>query len=81
MAWREGVLHRDVSGGNILIYPVVETTCDEESGEEIRELRWAGILTDWELSKNMDGPTIARQPGRTVSLLSRLASLNFSLLT
>ncbi|KAI0760492.1 hypothetical protein C8Q74DRAFT_1221121 [Fomes fomentarius] len=66
MASQEGVLHRDVGGGNILIYPVVETTFDEDSGEEIRELRWAGILTDWELSKNtMDGPTIARQPERT----------------
>ena len=64
-AWEKaGVLHRDVSYNNILIYD----TKDNE-GEEIR----LGFLADWELSKYKEymntglGP---RQPDRTVCSVS-----------
>ncbi|TFK83362.1 hypothetical protein K466DRAFT_665889, partial [Polyporus arcularius HHB13444] len=59
-AAENNVIHRDVSGGNILIYPKVDT-----NRKGIRELRWAGLLTDWELSKKLDAPRKARQPERT----------------
>ncbi|KAI1781793.1 hypothetical protein LXA43DRAFT_607339 [Ganoderma leucocontextum] len=70
------LLHRDVSGGNILIRPCV---IEDESGAEIK---WRGLLTDWEMSKPKDHQTVtegqARQPERTgtwqflsVALLSR----------
>ncbi|KAI0739882.1 hypothetical protein C8Q80DRAFT_201132 [Daedaleopsis nitida] len=65
MASQVGILHRDVSGGNILIYPIIDETVDDATGITTRDLRWAGILTDWELSKKLDGPHIARQPERT----------------
>ncbi|EJF59459.1 hypothetical protein DICSQDRAFT_17506, partial [Dichomitus squalens LYAD-421 SS1] len=41
------LLHRDISGGNILIYPKVR--CDEDGQNP--SLVWSGILSDWELSK------------------------------
>lgn len=66
MAVQQGVLHRDISGGNLLIYPTVQSAVDPESKEEIRSLQWVGILTDWELSKGVDAPSGARQPERTV---------------
>lgn len=66
MASQVNILHRDVSGGNILVYPTVETRVDA-SGVQTRVLTWIGILTDWELSKRLDAPLIARQPVRTVS--------------
>ncbi|KAI0696665.1 hypothetical protein C8T65DRAFT_663374 [Cerioporus squamosus] len=49
-AYRKGVIHRDVSAGNVLIYLVQERV---------------GILTDWELSKRTNAPDTARQPDRT----------------
>ncbi|KAI0328900.1 hypothetical protein GY45DRAFT_1337846 [Cubamyces sp. BRFM 1775] len=59
-----GILHRDISGGNILIYPrVVE---DKEKRRKTVALK--GILTDWELSKDVKvkgRPRRARQPERT----------------
>ncbi|KAI0760501.1 hypothetical protein C8Q74DRAFT_1296759 [Fomes fomentarius] len=58
------ILHRDVSGGNILVYPIVETRVDA-SGTQTMVLTWVGILTDWELSKRLDAPLGARQPVRT----------------
>lgn len=65
MASNEGILHRDVSGGNILIYPTVKTIIDKATGKETSVLQWAGRLTDWELSKRLD-MLLARQPERTV---------------
>ena len=59
------ILHRDISGGNILIIPCILT---DKNGAEIK---WRGLLTDWEMSKpiNLDQPKgiEARQLERTVS--------------
>ena len=44
------ILHCDISGGNILIYPKVKR--DSEGNDPV--LIWTGILTDWELSKPLD---------------------------
>ncbi|EJF59448.1 hypothetical protein DICSQDRAFT_172045 [Dichomitus squalens LYAD-421 SS1] len=68
------LLHRDISGGNILILPKVS---NEEDG--IRILKWTGILADWEMSKPLQNPlSRPRQPERTgtsqflsIALLSR----------
>ncbi|KAI0631747.1 hypothetical protein C8Q77DRAFT_1159493 [Trametes polyzona] len=58
------ILHRDVSGGNILIYP--RTTRLKSSPDKCR-VRWRGLLADWELSKPMGGDQgdHARKPERT----------------
>ncbi|KAI0631765.1 hypothetical protein C8Q77DRAFT_158474 [Trametes polyzona] len=58
------ILHRDISGGNILIYP--RTTRLKSSPDKCR-VRWRGLLADWELSKPMGGDQgdRARQPERT----------------
>ncbi|KAI1784511.1 hypothetical protein LXA43DRAFT_210652 [Ganoderma leucocontextum] len=57
------LLHRDISSGNILIYPrVIVTTAGGA------ELQWRGILVDWEMSKPKhkgEGLRTARQPERT----------------
>ncbi|KAI0688438.1 hypothetical protein C8T65DRAFT_119812 [Cerioporus squamosus] len=57
------ILHRDVSGGNILICPTVVLDTDGK-----RRVVWKGMLTDWELSKPIPGEgktESARQPVRT----------------
>ena len=46
------ILHCDISGGNILIYPKVRS---RKCGKE-RSLVWTGILSDWEMSKSIDDP-------------------------
>ena len=59
------VLHRDISGGNILIYPRV--TRNEDS---TRAMVWRGILSDWELSRPVDdeySPSKATQAEQMVS--------------
>ncbi|KAI0645199.1 hypothetical protein C8Q79DRAFT_757799 [Trametes meyenii] len=60
-AYRKGVIHRDISSGNILIYPR-EVVGPDGKLKTTRE----PLLSDWELSKFLDdadaGP---RQPGRT----------------
>ena len=40
------LVHRDISGGNILIYPRIVCTAGR------RVLVWVGILADWELAKD-----------------------------
>ena len=58
-----GRLHRDVSGGNVLMYPRVH----EVNGSYY--LRWTGLLADWEMSKRIPtepGKRQQRQPERTV---------------
>ena len=71
-AWEHlSILHRDISGGNVLIYPrVVEL---EDGGFKIE---FAGILADWEMAKD---PSITdpRQPERTVSLQHMLTRTSF----
>ncbi|TFK81213.1 hypothetical protein K466DRAFT_444058, partial [Polyporus arcularius HHB13444] len=66
-------IHRDVSGGNILILPCIVTS---EAGR--RFMIWIGILTDWELAKGLSDERKPRQPERTgtwqymsVALLNR----------
>ncbi|KAI0641693.1 hypothetical protein C8Q79DRAFT_287183 [Trametes meyenii] len=63
-AFKAGIVHRDVSGGNILIYPKVAYDIDtNEAG-----MNWSGLLADWELSKPVvekGGLHRARQPERT----------------
>ncbi|PIL32454.1 hypothetical protein GSI_05156 [Ganoderma sinense ZZ0214-1] len=71
----ESLLHRDISSGNILIYPRVI----EWKGKTA--LQWRGMLVDWEMSKEVhdrDGLRQAWQTERTgtwqylsVALLSR----------
>ncbi|RDX49302.1 hypothetical protein OH76DRAFT_1382400 [Lentinus brumalis] len=58
-AHKKGVVHRDISAGNVLIY-IRESVVD---GQLVQER--VGILTDWELSKRTDAPDTARQPDRT----------------
>ena len=57
-------MHRDISGGNILIYP--RLVYDEAQGCTVVE--WRGLLTDWEMSKSIIwSPSLGkRQPERTV---------------
>ena len=55
------IFHRDVSGGNILIYPSVRMM--EDGG---RMLKWVGYLTDWELSKPINAREVSSKPERTV---------------
>ncbi|KAI8974250.1 hypothetical protein BD414DRAFT_424467 [Trametes punicea] len=42
------LLHRDISSGNIMIRPTIET---QASGS--RQVVWRGVLTDWELAKSL----------------------------
>ncbi|TBU56062.1 hypothetical protein BD310DRAFT_824556 [Dichomitus squalens] len=52
-AFDTGILHRDISAGNLLIYK-------DDEGE------WTGLLNDWELSKKVDNESPeGRQPDRT----------------
>ncbi|KAI0660024.1 hypothetical protein C8Q70DRAFT_932949 [Cubamyces menziesii] len=57
-----GLLHRDISTGNILILPRIV----EKNGKKI--VLWHGLLTDWELAKYVPKDNSlehARQPERT----------------
>lgn len=60
------MLHRDISGGNILILPRVI------KGDNGGEIKWSGLLTDWEMSKPTDYKGVGRQPERTVSSYQQL---------
>ncbi|PIL32484.1 hypothetical protein GSI_05187 [Ganoderma sinense ZZ0214-1] len=44
------LLHRDISGGNILIYPRVRR---DNKGKN-PQMVWSGLLSDWELAKPID---------------------------
>ncbi|PIL32428.1 hypothetical protein GSI_05130 [Ganoderma sinense ZZ0214-1] len=63
-----GILHRDVSSGNILIRPELVCT-DPETGNSENVVLWWGVLSDWELAKALpiEGKAVikARQPHRT----------------
>lgn len=63
-------MHRDVSAGNILIYPVLY----RHEGKYY--VRWIGILSDWELGKKITVLT-ALQPERTVWAHSLALNLLF----
>ena len=64
-------MHRDISGGNVLIVPII---VEVPSGVFIV---CRGVLTDWEMSKPItpgDEPNGPRQPERTVSILFAIFS-------
>ncbi|KAI0707455.1 hypothetical protein C8T65DRAFT_740386 [Cerioporus squamosus] len=52
-------MHRDISAGNMLIYPEIVRASDGRYG-----VCWRGLLTDWELAKH-SGTRMAMQPQRT----------------
>nr|VWO95306.1 Cytochrome P450 monooxygenase AKT7 (EC (AK-toxin biosynthesis protein 7) [Ganoderma boninense] len=54
-AFKIGIIHRDISGGNVLLYK-------DKKGA------WRGLLTDWELSKDFRKDSKPRQLGRTGTL-------------
>ncbi|KAI9062415.1 hypothetical protein FKP32DRAFT_844644 [Trametes sanguinea] len=59
---RKGLLHRDISAGNVLILPKLVS-----AGDETIEMS-VGILADWELAKKVDESKTERapcQPDRT----------------
>ncbi|KAI0742361.1 hypothetical protein C8Q80DRAFT_1187796 [Daedaleopsis nitida] len=58
------ILHRDVSAGNILLYPVVHTVFDASGNVTQRMWIFGGMLTDWELAKCILD-LLPRQPERT----------------
>ncbi|KAI0739860.1 hypothetical protein C8Q80DRAFT_1200653 [Daedaleopsis nitida] len=63
-AFELGIMHRDISGGNILILPIVVKV---QSGVFIV---CTGVLADWEMSKPIttdDEPGGPRQPERTAT--------------
>ena len=63
-AYKKGIIHGDISDGNVLIYPV--ETWDEKTQHWTVTRR--ALLADWELSKwTEDRPGSPRQPDRTVS--------------
>ncbi|TBU40239.1 hypothetical protein BD309DRAFT_927514 [Dichomitus squalens] len=74
------LLHCDVSGGNILIYPKILRVL----GGQIPTVVWTGVLTDWELSISSDScemaskTTLANRMGTyqfmSVNLLTRITS-------
>ncbi|KAJ8453464.1 hypothetical protein ONZ51_g13584 [Trametes cubensis] len=64
-AAKAGILHRDISGGNILIYPKIVKDPDNPGCNIVM---MNGLLTDWELSKDIKvkgRARRARQPERT----------------
>ncbi|OBZ74038.1 hypothetical protein A0H81_06280 [Grifola frondosa] len=54
---KAGILHRDVSAGNLLIYPVITKNTEGI----ITEVDWHGLLNDWELSKPVIAPGTAEE--------------------
>ncbi|KAI0762371.1 hypothetical protein C8Q74DRAFT_1184099, partial [Fomes fomentarius] len=59
-AYEKGILHRDISDGNVLILPM--ETIGPDGKVTVSRI---GILADWELSKRVDDHDIPRQPDRT----------------
>ncbi|TFK80914.1 hypothetical protein K466DRAFT_604945, partial [Polyporus arcularius HHB13444] len=75
-------LHRDVSGGNVLIYPRIFKATNGKS-----YLKWTGLLADWEMSKpilpdSKRGPRQSERVGTwqymSVALLSRDKNVEIS---
>ncbi|KAI0359376.1 hypothetical protein OH77DRAFT_1517852 [Trametes cingulata] len=52
------ILHRDVSGGNVLILPKV--SYDRQT--EQTSVKWRGLLADWEMSKPISDKEQVRRP-------------------
>ncbi|KAI9065691.1 hypothetical protein FKP32DRAFT_1590337 [Trametes sanguinea] len=53
------IMHRDISGGNILIHPTVQQV--GEDGQSLGVI-WEGLLSDWELSKPLSIPDSLQPP-------------------
>ncbi|KAL7279891.1 hypothetical protein ACG7TL_006300 [Trametes sanguinea] len=61
---KANIMHRDISGGNILILPKFVYV----QGKGSAYVKWTGLLADWELSKPLKGQASLprpRQPERT----------------
>ena len=65
-AYKKGVIHRDVSAGNVLIHIKEKVV----NGELVQKR--VGLLMDWELSKRINASATPRQPDRTVSTSYRI---------
>ncbi|KAL7279911.1 hypothetical protein ACG7TL_006320 [Trametes sanguinea] len=62
---KANIMHRDISGGNILILPKVVSATP---AGDLVDVQWTGLLVDWELSKPLKGQAglpRPRQPERT----------------
>ncbi|KAI0645207.1 hypothetical protein C8Q79DRAFT_758439 [Trametes meyenii] len=60
-AYQQGILHRDISSGNVLIS--IKESIDRNGNLKQRR---DGLLTDWELAKDINATTeVPRQPNRT----------------
>ena len=69
------LLHRDISGGNILIYPRVKLN---EDG--VNAMTWCGILSDWELAKPVDDDNAPSKATQAEQMVRSCSSLPFSML-
>ncbi|KAI0645293.1 hypothetical protein C8Q79DRAFT_1104751 [Trametes meyenii] len=59
-AYELGIIHRDISVGNILLYP------SKDIAVQGQPQVFDGMLTDWELSKDVNSKSpVGRQPDRT----------------
>ncbi|EJF56406.1 hypothetical protein BD309DRAFT_870656 [Dichomitus squalens] len=63
------ILHRDISTGNILIYPRVVRL----EGRANPWMMWTGMLTDWELSKPID----AQEASSRATQMGRMGTYQF----
>ncbi|KAJ2966718.1 hypothetical protein NUW54_g13727 [Trametes sanguinea] len=59
-AFLKGILHRDISAGNVLIYPR-EYINEDGKLQILRD----GLLTDWELAKDVEAKPVAKGPSQT----------------
>ncbi|KAI9062414.1 hypothetical protein FKP32DRAFT_1604275 [Trametes sanguinea] len=65
---RKHLLHRDISAGNVLIYPK-QVEVDGKIGE-----KWVGLLADWELAKQVAKPNAQDAPRQ----LDRIGTWQFT---
>ncbi|EJF56424.1 hypothetical protein DICSQDRAFT_174940 [Dichomitus squalens LYAD-421 SS1] len=70
------LLHRDISAGNILIYPRVRQGKDDTKNAIV----WTGILCDWELAKPVDDQRAASNASRA-SQMGTYQFMSVNLLT
>ncbi|KAH9946077.1 uncharacterized protein BXZ73DRAFT_37541, partial [Epithele typhae] len=71
-AIKANILHRDISGGNIIIVPRVI------NNHRFRRLVWEGMLIDWELAKRIDMLHVRRQLWRTGTMQSMSVAMLLS---